>query len=227
MPHFRTAVVSMASALALAACSSSDSNGNGGGSASSLATPDRPDVSSLETVSQVQQGAEQTLTGLGDEQPYGGDLVALLEDIRDASTDTPTDTALAGQASYAGGVTADDGQGSSLLADLSMDVDFNDGSVDGEVSGLRTLGDGGTVESIDGTASIQGDVTGNALEADIDGQVSAGGVDAIVRGTMAGEFRGTNAEEVVGATSLNINASDVDGIESFDGGFHATQQTTP
>jgi hypothetical protein len=274
MPHFRTAVVFMASALALSACSISDSlddlatsdqsdesssvdssggtgdsdggtgdssggtddssggtddssggTGDSNGSASFPDAPPRPDDSRLVSVSEVQQGAESELQDLGSERPYNGDLVALLENIRDTSEVTPNSDALAGQASYTGGVIAPSTaeENVSLLADLSMDVDFDDGSVNGAVSGLQTLGEAGTVETVDGTASIDGTVTGNVLEADVDGQVSAGGVDATVVGAMAGEFRGTDADEVAGVTALNINASDFDGTESFDGGFHATK----
>jgi hypothetical protein len=244
MPHFRTAVVFMASALALSACSISDSlddlatsdqsdesssvdssggTGDSNGSASFPDAPPRPDTSNLESVAEVQQTARTTLDDLAGEQPYNGDLVALLENIRDASDVTPDSDALAGQANYAGSLAAEDGEGTSLLADLSMDFDFDAGSVEGDLPRVRTQVQDGSIVTADGTGTISGTVSQGELTAEIDGEFRVLDENGALAGTMAGEFRGSNADEVVGSTSLNLTSSEGGGVANFDGGFHATK----
>ena len=218
MPHFRTAVVSMASALALAACSSSDSNGG-------LTTPDVPaatatsgeDDSELITAvdTDAADSAQTVETGL-----FDGDLDTHFTAI-DNAPDTAADPAdLTGTASYAGSLEAGEDL-NRIMADVAMTVDFADGGLTGTLDNFRELDDNEQPQGLDVTADLTGTVEDSRLTASFQEQFDNGEGGIAASGRLEGVFVG-DGSEVLGEARIDSVGGGAE--ERIDGTFHATEQ---
>ncbi|REC56175.1 hypothetical protein DRV84_10125 [Rhodosalinus sediminis] len=211
----------MASALALAACSSSDSNGG-------LTTPDMPaetansggdDSALITAVKDDAAGSAETV----DSGLFDGDL-----DTHFAAIDNAPDTAaapadLTGDASYAGSLEVGEDL-NRIMADVEMNVDFDDAGLTGELANFRELDDNGQPQDLDITANLTGTVDDSRLTASFQEQFDTGDGTIAASGLLEGVFVG-DGSEVLGEARITSEGGGE--RETLDGTFHATEQTTP
>ena len=218
MPHFRTAVVSMASALALAACSSSDSNGS-----ASLTTPDVPAATStsggtdsalIAAVKNDAQGSQAST----DVDLFEGDLDNLFQAIADAPDAVADPAALSGSADYAGSLEVGE-ENDRILGDILMNVDFGNGDVGGTLENLRGLDDNDQPEDLGISVDLTGEVTESRLTATFQDQQDTPDGAVAASGRLEGVFVG-DGSEVLGEARIDSVTSG--GDESLDGTFYAT-----
>lgn len=237
----KSVVVLGAAGFALAGCMGSSSSGGGGAVGGGGTVASGGTVTSGGTVaSSPSAPAPGSLIGdrqasdLGDaaqlaamflqEAPLDGEdagrIRALLDVVvaADSVGPRPDAAALAGTASYAGDFAvvnqADD---VGVLGDFAMSVNFDDGSLTGQL-GSNPIVDDNTGRAIaSGSAAIQGSVMGDTMSASLRGAYSVNGEAAGVEGHMSGRFVGPGAETVAGGMTLAVE--DVGGPAIYEGVF--------
>jgi hypothetical protein len=142
----------------------------------------------------------------------------LIERFGDADRTAVDDMPMTGTATYDGVAELRTNE-ASVGADLELVADFEASSVDGTFDNFN---DPEGFE-IGGSVSVSdGQIVGNSLAGDLDGQLTVEGEDVGVTGAIFGEFVGENAEGIRGELEGTLtNAEGPD--EGFVGEFIAAQ----
>lgn len=201
----KSALLFGAVAFALSGCLGSSSSSGGVGGGVGTGGGDR-------TAGNLQQASQLASRGLVEgvfDGPDGPRIRSLLEDVVDAAVaPAPEASALAGTASYSGDfvmveVNDDD---LSLLGDFAMTVNFDNGSLTGNLGNQVIVDDFGDRNIVTGSATINGTVVGNNMNATLAGTYGAGSDVAQVNGNMSGSFVGTGAETVAGGIAATVTS---------------------
>lgn len=220
----KSALLLGVAAFALSGCLGSSSSGGGsvgGGGSLPAPTPgsligDRQ-APGLAASSQLASDvlAEGDLDGVD-----AARITALLTAVEAAgSAVAPEGSALTGTASYTGDFAMQeigDGDGG-LLGDFAMSVSFDDGSLTGSLGNEIIVDDENGRFIATGSASINGSVTNDTMNATLTGVYTAGGESAQIDGRMAGQFVGAGAETVAGGMTAAV--SDLGDAVVYEGIF--------
>lgn len=113
-----------------------------------------------------------------------------------------------------------------VIGNLSLSVDFNDGSVSGTATGFDVYDANGTQgDAIGGTLTVAGaagSITGTSINADVDGTLVDGPDNIGVDGTISGTFYNYN-DDLAAAGDFNATLTTPDGSEDVEGGFAAIE----
>lgn len=206
-----------AAAVVLGGCMGGDNGGNGGGF-----TPPGDDERGLAVAANLaaQIRSEADLDG-----PDGPRIAGLLDDVI-AANDAPRPADLpAGSASYAGDIGALNRNGAGMLARLSLDVTFADGTLTGTIDQASFETDGTGVAAT-GSLPVTGTVAGGDLSAtfagSFTGPLDGATVSADVDGRLDGSFVGADADRAAGSTRFTVSGTDLPGEATgrYDGVFH-------
>lgn len=219
---FRNAAVLGTAAFAVSGClGSSDGSSAGNGLDLPPAGADFGLAEAAALAAAVQEDADFD----GTEGPR---IAALVGNVIAAEAAARPSDPLTGSASYSGDLTALNAQDASVIARLSLDADFADGSLSGEISDVLLDWDG-PPDPLSGTLQVTGTVADNGLEADVAGGLSAQAgaqtVTADVSGRLTGEVVGADGAAVAGGTQLGLSGSNLPAMVSgeYTGIFHATR----
>ncbi|MCG7494382.1 hypothetical protein [Thalassobius sp. Cn5-15] len=113
-----------------------------------------------------------------------------------------------------------------VIGNLSLSVDFNDGSVSGSATGFDVYDSNGNQgDAISGTLTIAGaagSVSGATFDADVDGMLVDGPDNITVDGVIAGDFFDYNGDlATTGDFDATLTTSG--GTENVSGGFAAIE----
>lgn len=129
-------------------------------------------------------------------------------------------------ASYTGTFVAGDEEDDffgELTGAMTLDVDFDGGSLTGSMSNMLYTEDGST-EVVTGSLDIAGNVDEANIAGNISGSSLATDITGIsVTGDMAGQFRGDGATRGAGILDLNAEADEFDSPAEFGGAWVVTK----
>lgn len=168
-----------------------------------------------------------TGSGTGDGPSFSAlsaEAMSLMEQSEDSTATPVADMPTSGSASYSGVAGFAEGRNAGtddvvIMSELSMEADFASGEVTGEMGNFRDDEN----NALSGSMEIQnGEISGNELSGNVDGEVTYGGTVGTVDLDMRGEFSGEEGSLLGG--SMSGPAYNQSGEDTYITGFFGAER---